>query len=272
MKMTKDAQVGTQSVNIKIDPVVKDSAEAALSNMGINMSTYIVMCLREVAQSRKVPFTPSADPAFWADEQTAYKVKRMVESDFLVFATIFIPGAHAAMVTLTIEIGKHIDSAGTRDALLVANTLGGMKLQTIWPHLDEAAKLFEDQGVPSPIIKAVKEAADRIDELFNTVFSSRIIDESGIVDNTFPGNTWDDLDKGQRYFAVGTALEELSSAYEKSPDSMIARFTGRQATSSSIQLIQNASSATKLFTECLSSFNKNASGNMKKLIEPSETL
>lgn len=80
MKGIKDIQTTVQNVNIKIDPVVKGAAEGVLSGMGLNMSAYIGMCLRQVAQDRKVPFTQSVDPDFWIAESKVGEAKTYIES------------------------------------------------------------------------------------------------------------------------------------------------------------------------------------------------
>lgn len=83
MRTAKDAQVTIQNVNLKIDPVVKESAESVLANMGLSMSAYIGMCLRQLAQNREIPFTQKADPEFWATEYRAYKTKRIVDAGII---------------------------------------------------------------------------------------------------------------------------------------------------------------------------------------------
>lgn len=83
MKEIKDTQITAQNVNFKIDPVVKESAESVLANMGLNMSAYIGMCLRQLAQDREIPFIQKADPEFWAAEYRAYKAKRIIDSGLI---------------------------------------------------------------------------------------------------------------------------------------------------------------------------------------------
>lgn len=80
MKGIKDTQATIQNVNIKIDPVVKGAAEGVLSGMGLNMSAYIGMCLRQVAQDRKIPFTQTVDPDFWVTEAKVGTAKAYIDS------------------------------------------------------------------------------------------------------------------------------------------------------------------------------------------------
>jgi addiction module RelB/DinJ family antitoxin len=84
-----------QNVNFKIDSVVKSSAEATLSCMGLNMSAYIGMCLRQLAQDRKIPFTQTVDPDFWVIEAQVSEAKSYIDS-----------GAFAAVAELLDESKK----------------------------------------------------------------------------------------------------------------------------------------------------------------------
>lgn len=118
MKAAKDNQTNQttiQNVNIKIDPVVKESAESVLANMGLNMSAYIGMCLRQLAQDREIPFTQKADPEFWATEYRAYKTKRIIDS-----------GIISPVIDLYGDLDKFISRiAGVIQADLLSAELGG---------------------------------------------------------------------------------------------------------------------------------------------------
>lgn len=57
------------NINLIVDDVVKSASEAVLNHMGVSVDTYLTMCLRQVAQDRQIPFTPSYDPQFWEDEK-----------------------------------------------------------------------------------------------------------------------------------------------------------------------------------------------------------
>ena len=80
MENKKTQESTTQLVNFKIDPVVKESADSVLSGMGLNMSAYIGMCLRKLAQDRSVPFELSVDADFWAKETVVSNVMRIINS------------------------------------------------------------------------------------------------------------------------------------------------------------------------------------------------
>ena len=67
-KMAEKKNDSTTLVNFRVDPAVKESAEAVLGGMGLSVSAYVGMCLRQVAQDRKIPFTPSVDADFWMAE------------------------------------------------------------------------------------------------------------------------------------------------------------------------------------------------------------
>ena len=78
--MTENKKNDTTLVNFRVDPVVKESAEAVLSGMGLNMSSYIGLCLRQLAQERTVPFTLAVDPKFWAAEEAVSSAMRIIEA------------------------------------------------------------------------------------------------------------------------------------------------------------------------------------------------
>lgn len=80
MKGSKDTQATIQNVNIKLDPVVKGSAEGVLSGMGLSMSAYVGMCLRQLAQDRKIPFAQTVDPDFWVTEAKVSAAKAHIDS------------------------------------------------------------------------------------------------------------------------------------------------------------------------------------------------
>ncbi|MDO5334584.1 MAG: type II toxin-antitoxin system RelB/DinJ family antitoxin [Coriobacteriia bacterium] len=71
----------TTLVNFKVDSIVKESAEGVLSGMGLNLSSYIGMCLRQVAQEAGLPFTPKFDPEFWIDEAAVSKAAKIINSN-----------------------------------------------------------------------------------------------------------------------------------------------------------------------------------------------
>lgn len=69
-------------VNFKIDAIVKESAEAVLSGMGLNTSAYLGMCLRKLAQERTLPFDLKLDPEFWIAEAQVSKAVNILRSGF----------------------------------------------------------------------------------------------------------------------------------------------------------------------------------------------
>lgn len=70
-------------VNFKIDAIVKESAEATLSSMGLSTSAYLGMCLRKLAQDRSLPFDLKLDPEFWIDEAQIGRAAELLRSGVL---------------------------------------------------------------------------------------------------------------------------------------------------------------------------------------------
>ncbi len=58
-------------INLRIDEDVKESAEHALKDMGLNMSTAITMFLTKVGRERRIPFEITADP-FYSEKNIRY--------------------------------------------------------------------------------------------------------------------------------------------------------------------------------------------------------
>ncbi|MCM1335098.1 MAG: type II toxin-antitoxin system RelB/DinJ family antitoxin [Bacteroides sp.] len=65
-------------VNIRIDDEVKASAEKALKEMGLNMSTAITMFLMKVGREKRIPFEINADP-FYSPANIAELERRIAE-------------------------------------------------------------------------------------------------------------------------------------------------------------------------------------------------
>lgn len=67
-------------VNFKIDSVVKESAEAVLSGMGLNVSAYLGMCMRKLAQDQEIPFDLKVDADFWLTEAQVSRAASLIKS------------------------------------------------------------------------------------------------------------------------------------------------------------------------------------------------
>ena len=46
----------TKAITVRVDQTVKEQAERMLDDMGINMTTYIVSCLKALIREKKIPF------------------------------------------------------------------------------------------------------------------------------------------------------------------------------------------------------------------------
>lgn len=106
MKGIKNTQATIQNINIKIDPVVKEAADGVLSGMGLNMSAYIGMCLRQVAQDRKLPFAQTVNPDFWAAEASVSAAKSYIDS-----------GAFESAAEFTAKLKRNLEEATERATL-----------------------------------------------------------------------------------------------------------------------------------------------------------
>lgn len=261
MKSAKDnqtTQTTIQNVNIKIDPVVKESAESVLANMGLNMSAYIGMCLRQLAQDREIPFTQKANPEFWATEYRAYKTKRIVDS-----------GIIKPVLDLYNDLGHFINSLeGTIQAKLISVELSGTSPDTI----DFANEMLGNMTFGKSLVDThvkVSSLLDSLSDLGNvkpfTVYKETLesIDEK-ILDGCFEIAENSDIDIVELFSTVfdidttedtGFAITRENSvmivdqlfsyavdAYNENPDSIVLRYTG-QIGGSALAIALSASSA-----------------------------
>lgn len=78
--MAEKKNDSTTLVNFRVDPIVKESAEAVLGGMGLSVSAYVGMCLRQVAQQREIPFSPTVDADFWMAENVVSEAMSLIAS------------------------------------------------------------------------------------------------------------------------------------------------------------------------------------------------
>ena len=261
MKAVKDnqtTQTTIQNVNIKIDPVVKESAESVLANMGLNMSAYIGMCLRKLAQDREIPFTQKADPEFWATEYRAYKTKRIVDS-----------GIIKPVLDLYNDLGHFINSLeGTIQAKLVSVELSGTSPDTIdfanemLGNMTFGKSLFETHMKVSSLLDSLsnlgkvkpftvyKETLESIDEkILDGCFEiaeNSDIDIVELFSTVFDIDTTEDTDfaitRENSVMIVDQLFSYAVDAYNENPDSIVLRYTG-QIGGSALAIALSTSSA-----------------------------
>ncbi|WP_144744274.1 type II toxin-antitoxin system RelB/DinJ family antitoxin [Enorma burkinafasonensis] len=273
MKATKDTQVTIQNVNLKIDPVVKESAESVLANMGLNMSAYIGMCLRQLAQDREIPFTQKADPEFWATEYRAYKTKRIVDSGIIQPA-----------INLYTEIGKLITGIsgeieakmlvaeidGTSPTVIeLANDMLGdvtfdkslnathVKVSMLLESVSGIEKRFAGdkdvkpftayretlESIDGKILDGCFEIAENLDvnilELFGTVFDLDTTEDEGFT-----------ITRENSVLLVDQLFGYAVETYSENPDSIVLRYTGQVGGSALAIALSAASAAQDMLSKC----------------------
>ncbi|WP_321970682.1 type II toxin-antitoxin system RelB/DinJ family antitoxin [Paratractidigestivibacter sp.] len=73
----------TATLNLRVSPEVKSSAEYVLDQLGIPMSTAITMYLKQIALTGGIPFTPripSAPRAVDADRMSDDELRSLISS------------------------------------------------------------------------------------------------------------------------------------------------------------------------------------------------
>lgn len=260
MKEIKDTQITAQNVNFKIDPVVKESAESVLANMGLNMSAYIGMCLRQLAQDREIPFIQKADPEFWAAEYRAYKAKRIIDSGIMwpmcalyLNITRSINDLEDDLLRLALnpehsaspafKLAQKIASALSPDESIGVVHMRLSKLATDIAEITEAGIIDEAELKPLVLFKEGIEALDAkivdachkialdtpdVAELIGTVFDSPV-DEGCEVTRENCSMFLDEL--------FSYALD----AYEANPESIAIRYTGQVGGSLVAAMLKSAS-------------------------------
>lgn len=260
MKEIKDTQITAQNVNFKIDPVVKESAESVLANMGLNMSAYIGMCLRQLAQDREIPFIQKADPEFWAAEYRAYKAKRIIDSGIMwpmcvlyLNITRSINDLEDGPLRLALnpehsaspafKLTQKIASALSFDESIYVVHMRLSKVATGIAEITEADIIDEAELKPLVLFKEGIEALDAkivdachkialdtpdVAELIGTVFDSPVDEDCEITREN-----------------CSMFLDELFSyaldAYEANPESIAIRYTGQVGGSLVAAMLKSAS-------------------------------
>ena len=72
----------TATLNIRINPDVKNSAESVLSQLGVPMATAIDMFLKQVTLTGGIPFAitlPKAPDSINADKMAVSQVRKMID-------------------------------------------------------------------------------------------------------------------------------------------------------------------------------------------------
>lgn len=69
------------TLNLRVDPVAKQNAEAVLKQLGVPMSTAIDMYLRQISLTHSIPFSvalPKAPPSINADLMSAEQLENEI--------------------------------------------------------------------------------------------------------------------------------------------------------------------------------------------------
>lgn len=75
----------TATLNLRVNPVVKERAESVLSKLGVPMSTAIDMYLNQISLTGGIPFAvslPKAPMSIHADAMTADEIHEKLEKGY----------------------------------------------------------------------------------------------------------------------------------------------------------------------------------------------
>lgn len=286
MKAAKDnqtTQTTIQNVNIKIDPVVKESAESVLANMGLNMSAYIGMCLRKLAQDREIPFTQKADPEFWATEYRAYKTKRIVDSGIIlpvlnlysdlvkfingvgggIVAKLFLAEVNGTSPDTITFANDMLDNMTFGKSLYEAHVTVSTFLETMssdaWAA--EPFTLYKetlesiDEKILDGCFEITKNTDADIAELFATVFDVDMTDDEDFA-----------ITRENSVMIVDQLFSYAVDAYNENPDSIVLRYTGQVGGSALAIALSSASGAQDMLSKCRLDVKYKA-GNASSIID-----
>ena len=260
MKEIKDTQITAQNVNLKIDPVVKESAESVLANMGLNMSAYIGMCLRQLAQDREIPFTQKADPGFWAAEYRAYKAKRIIDSGIMWTMSLLYTNLICSINDLEADLlrlalnPEHSASPAFKLAQKIAAALSfdesiGVvhvrlsKLAADIAEITEAGIIDEAELKPLVLFKEGIEALDAkiVDACHKIALDTPDLAE--LLCSTFDSPSDEDCEITRENCSIhlATLFSYALDAYEANPESIAIRYTGQVGGSLITTLLETAS-------------------------------
>lgn len=107
------------TINIKIDKVVKESAEAVLSGMGLSTASAIGLFLRQTAQDRKIPFEITSGTDFWHKEKMRMLMARILDTELAPNIIYLEPFLETKINTLLEEMSARNLDKKSSDALEV---------------------------------------------------------------------------------------------------------------------------------------------------------
>lgn len=260
MKEIKDTQIAAQNVNLKIDPVVKESAESVLANMGLNMSAYIGMCLRQLAQDREIPFAQKADPGFWAAEYRAYKAKRIIDSGIMGPMFVLHVNLTCSIRNLKddfLRLARNPEHSSSPAFKLTQNIAANLSLdESIGvfhmrlsefaadiAEITEASIIDEAELKPIVLFKEGIEAmiAEIEDACHKIALDTPELDElAGIIFDT-PADELHEITRENCSFTLAALYSYVLDAYEANPESIAIRYTGQVGGGLITTLLESAS-------------------------------
>lgn len=75
----------TTTLNLRVNPVIKQNAETVLKQLGIPMATAVDMFLRQISLTGSIPFSlslPKAPASINADEMTSQELHRALQAGY----------------------------------------------------------------------------------------------------------------------------------------------------------------------------------------------
>lgn len=219
------------SINFKVDSGVKESAEAVLTGMGLNMSTYLGMSLRALAQSRKVPFDLEVNPDFWIEDAKAAEaadyVKSGIFADCYGFLSAWSTEAQAILITEVADpvFVKEMDE-GNRSAFL--RELQALRRSFANDSLDVQKYALERvfRWSLSGATATIDATLDRIGQMLEEeVRAFAAVGFPDLIDSDFASQAK----------AINGVVDFVIDVYEHNKDQFLLRFVGSESTAIGVE-------------------------------------
>lgn len=274
MATINDPQITIQNVNLKIDPVVKESAESVLANMGLSMSSYVGMCLRQLAQNREIPFIQKADPEFWAAEYRSYVTKRIIDSlDIASVARIYakiplsIALADSALKVTPIELSDAdpevkkiiVDAIESLGPVEFKGSIadGRMQIEIIRKMIEFVERIARGRNLDLTCIARCGEALKSLEDgIFDSCYEIANKDVARFqellrlrYDLGAPDGFEKEITREDSVIYVDDLISYVMDAYEENPASIALRYTGHLGGGSVDAILSTVSKMRRILSE-----------------------
>ena len=213
-------QTNQTLINFKVDSLVKDSAEAVLSSLGLSTSAYLGMCLRKLAQEKSIPFELKFDPSFWVSEAVTSKavnyIKEGIFKDIVEFRNSTISNLFNSMIEECFE-----NVTDPVETMFEATLFDGLNKQKTTKDIlgfiksiNLLAGFFKNEQYGQMFIDFKNKAINKLEEEIQV-----FCEEHGLRNNN--GELVENLSLEDQVEAMQYVLDHVLDAYHNDPDGLL---------------------------------------------------